>query len=161
MSGRKPCDRSGTYRLAALIKRANHARSSSGSVLGKETLLDQSPEVENARVAVANRRVTTNIGGGDSWVPSVTHGDVLLVKRGVELQGFVRHSGRRGDSEAVTISCDPKNNFLSREAGFGPSSDGRHGRALLLAGRSASVIKRRVGTGDTAESSVDVVVHNL
>lgn len=52
-----------TYRLAALIKQAVHARSNR-TVLVEGVVLDHTPEVEETQVVTANRRVTTHIGSG-------------------------------------------------------------------------------------------------
>jgi hypothetical protein len=119
-------DQSGTYRLAALIEQANHARSN-GAILAEETVPDQCPEVVDTGVAIANGWVTTDIGGGGGWVPRVTNGDVGGVECGVNVERGTSDGGRLGDSVAVSISGHTKNNLVGREIGRRPGSDGSNG----------------------------------
>ena len=151
----------GTYRLAALVIQAIHPRSNS-TIAGEETILNQCPEVVNTRVAIANRRVATNIGRGRGRVPGVTNGDVGLVERSVDVERVVaRESVGRRDGEAVSIGRHAKNNLVGGETGTSPGRNGRDSRTLLIARGGTGVVKRRVGAGDTAKSAEDVVVHDL
>ena len=115
----------------------------------------------DARVAVANSRVATNIGRGRGRVPGVTDGNVSLVERSVEVEVVVGDSNRRGDSETVAIRRYTENKLVGRETSLGPSRNSGSSGTLLTVGGSAIVVEGRVWTSDLAECPKDVIVHDL